>query len=105
MLHIGFTLEQKNKMTKICFFIPNIYPLIAGCKEGFGGAELDIYNLASRLSKEDDKEVRIVCITKDLEKEKYFKKILVTPIKPYLPVKTKRGKWLAYTFKCISHVS
>lgn len=87
------------KPIKICFLAPHVYPLLLGAKEGFGGAEIDIYNLAKGLSKDNNFEVLMVCVTNDLKKPRSFQDILIIPIAPHKFAKKERGHWLRDVYR------
>lgn len=55
---------QKNKPINVCFVSPKAYPLFNSTVKGvFGGAEVDLYLLATELAK--DKDFEVSCITAD----------------------------------------
>ncbi|GAI46656.1 unnamed protein product, partial [marine sediment metagenome] len=80
------------KPIKICFISPNIYTLISKQNKGFGGAEVDTYNLARRLADDKNFKVSIICITDRLKKPEIFQGVLIIPIKPCKSKKTSRWK-------------
>jgi glycosyltransferase involved in cell wall biosynthesis len=48
-------------VTKVCFIMPKAYPLFnPDCKEVFGGAEVDFYNIATELAKDEDFSVSFI---------------------------------------------
>ncbi|MBI9017218.1 MAG: glycosyltransferase family 4 protein [Phycisphaerae bacterium] len=53
--------ESVNKKKKICFVCPKAYPLFNGSVEGvIGGAEVDLYFLATELAKDEGYEISCV---------------------------------------------
>ncbi len=54
-------------MVRISFFSPNITPLILCNREGYGGAELDILNIARKLCGNKGYEVNIITITNEIQ--------------------------------------
>jgi len=60
---------RKNKPLNVCFVSPKAYPLFnPTVKAVFGGAEVDLYILATELAK--DKEFQVSCITADYNQPK-----------------------------------
>lgn len=82
-------------MKKICFISPHLYNLILNNKDGFGGAEVDIYNLAKNLANENFL-VSIVCITPKLKKPKKINGIMIYPVMPYSSERLRRGEFFYY---------
>ncbi len=65
---------------KICFIMPKAYPLFnPECKEVFGGAEVDFYNLATELAK--DKNFSVSFIVADYGQPSIESRLNVTLIK------------------------
>lgn len=60
---------QKDNPLKVCFVSPKAYPLFNSTVKGvFGGAEVDLYLLATELAK--DKDFEVSCITADYNQPK-----------------------------------
>lgn len=60
---------QKDNTLKVCFVSPKAYPLFNSTVKGvFGGAEVDLYLLATELAK--DKDFEVSCITADYNQPK-----------------------------------
>ncbi len=60
---------QKDNPLKVCFVSPKAYPLFnSTVKSVFGGAEVDLYLLATELAK--DKDFEVSCITADYNQPK-----------------------------------
>lgn len=83
-------------MTKVCFCSPHIYNLIIGENKGFGGAEVQIYNLAKNLAKEDEFKVSVVCVTPKIQKPQETDNFVVVPVEPYTGQAVRRGKYITY---------
>lgn len=75
------THDAKSAIT-VCFFSYNVYNLLSGGDEGFGGAELDLYNIARELSEDPDFRVVIVTVTASISVPTRFGNIMVHPVRP-----------------------
>lgn len=85
---------------KVCFFSPNALPLIENKNSGFGGAELDLWQLAEQLSKDENFQVYFV-VSGEENKEIEFNKIKIIVIEKYKPFKLKRGYFSRYLMRII----
>jgi len=80
---------------KICFLSPHIYNLVSNKRDGFGGAEVDIFNLTKELAKDKNFKISIVCVTNDLKKPRVFSRVLLVPLRISQPM-ISRWRLLCY---------
>jgi glycosyltransferase involved in cell wall biosynthesis len=67
------------QIKRICFFAPHILPLLQGSKEGFGGAEQDLWQIARRLSQSGEYDITILALgteNREFAKEQINVKVL-----------------------------
>jgi len=64
------SLDDKSRLIRVCFIAPKAYPLFnPDVKKVFGGAEVDLYFLATELAK--DENFAVSCITADYGQEDF----------------------------------
>ncbi|MEI7633194.1 MAG: glycosyltransferase [bacterium] len=71
---------------RICFYSSHVFPLIAGHDKGFGGAELDLYNVASALACDADFNVEIVTQSNEISRPTRYGALTVSPVQPRMPI-------------------
>jgi glycosyltransferase involved in cell wall biosynthesis len=67
---------------RVCFFCYNAYPLIAGRKEGFGGGELDVVNLARFLAQDPSLAITLFTVTRECQAPFQWGRVRVVPLAP-----------------------
>jgi len=91
-----------SKLTKdkinICFFSPNALPLIEGKSSGFGGGEVDLWNLAVALGKDDIFHVYFIVVD-DRARKFNAGNITVIVIERYKSIRKYRGYFLRYLIR------
>ncbi|MCX7717330.1 MAG: glycosyltransferase family 4 protein [Candidatus Sumerlaeaceae bacterium] len=57
---------------RVCIFVRHMYPVIAGWREGFGGAEIEMYNACVALARQQGVEVTVLALGEEGRREAPF---------------------------------
>jgi glycosyltransferase involved in cell wall biosynthesis len=90
---------------EITFFCYHIIPLLRGHQSGFGGAELELWNVASGLATDSNYKVTIVTVTSDIQGTESIAGVTILPVSPIPPLRKsdpylyRRWQVLKYLFR------
>lgn len=67
---------------RVCFYCSQIYAMASRKVGGFGGAEVDLWNVLRELSRHDDLDVVAVATTRDIVSEVRVEGVRIVPVAP-----------------------